>query len=418
MSTVKFDYFLWFLSGIGILITFLIASLGWLINDDFLFIVKIKELGIISFLIDFYNTWDGRQLSFPGLIQVFLHKFSAPSFSMIFYLLGFYIFSVLFFHLIFKLNLKFLTSISFCFIFSLFPFLKHIIFWQTGGVYVLFLLQGLFIIYLYIYNYVENKLLFFLLIFFLSINSQNVIIPIGIFLIISTTLKFWKNREITSKQILSFSGLALGQFFIAIAPGNFIRLEDQAGSLSLYESINNIPKLYTMMFAYAKYPLVISFLIFLYFGKFVTYSREKIYNLIILFAVLCFSSILLFAKFPGIAYPRALFLFPLLSFPLGAFIGVIFSRFINLFLSKIIIVSVNLISIYFFLNQFILVRDCSNQIKLRTEYLLNFEGSIEEVIYENIKCDKVLLLTVPSQESEWRPYLSKFYNINNLIFSE
>ncbi|MEB2782435.1 DUF6056 family protein [Algoriphagus sp. C2-6-M1] len=418
MSKVKFDYIIFILSLLGIAVTFWIASLGWLINDDFLFITNIRKTGIISFILDFYNNWDGRQLSFPGYIQAVFHKYSVPSISFVFYLIFFYFFSYRFFSLIFDLNIKFLITICFCFLFSLFPFLKHIVFWQTGGIYVLFLLQGLFIVELYLYDYIKNKWLLLLIIILLSINSQNVIIPIGIFLIISTFYKLHEDKNVLSRDYLFFLGLALGQLIVTVAPGNFIRIQNQADAQSLYESIKFLPRLYVMMFAYAKYPIFISFLIFLYLGKFVTCSIKKLYRLIFLFTFLAFSSILLFAKFPGIAYPRTLFMFPLLSFPLGAFIGVLFSKIVNLLLSKIVLVVVNILILCFFLNQFFLVKDCSDRISLRTEFLTNHQGSKNNVIYENIRCEKVILLTYPSQSQEWQPYLEKYYNISNLIFSE
>lgn len=405
-------------SVVGILLTFIISFQSWLINDDFLFIFKLREVGVMNFLKEFYLTWDGRQMTPAAIFQAVFELYLFPEISVPIYLLFFYFSIWIFFDIVFKLNYKNTIIVSFFFFFSIFPFLKNLVYWQNGGIYSLFIFQSVLLLYIFHNNKIRNIYVLVFVSFLLSLNSQNLFIPLFIFILCKIIYKFIQNKVLCKRDLLIIFSMIIGVGIVSFAPGNFIRISNQTETYSVSEILRYLPELYFSALRYAKYPFLAGFVLFLYLGSSLRgfYNNDELIRMAIIFCSLAFLSILIFAKYPGIAYPRSLFVFSFLFFPFGAFIGAILSDKLSYYMKSLPTILVCLTGILFFSYQLSVISKCSNRISERNGYLLSKSGSNDIVNYEKITCSEVLIFVIPSQEPFWRPYIKSYYNIDNLNF--
>ncbi|WP_339868380.1 DUF6056 family protein [uncultured Algoriphagus sp.] len=416
----SFEKVVFIISIIGVLITFLISFQAWLINDDFLFITNLRKLGVSNFLFEMYLNWDGRQLTPAGFFQSVFELYLYPYLSVPIYLTAFYfsVFNLL--KMLFRLAFKEIFVLTFLFTFSMFPFLKHIVFWQNGGIYSLFLLQGVLLLIIFERKPIDNLLCLFIIGLILSLTTQNLFIPIFLFVLIKVLHDFYFHNKFNSKDLIILVSMIVGIGIVSFAPGNFSRIIAQTEVNSVLDSIKFIPSLYLSVIGYAKYPLIIGFISFFYFGSNLSgmHSNYSINKFIFLFFFLSFSSILIFSRYPHLAFPRSLFMASFLCFPLGAFCGSRLSKYLHIIMRRSSIVLLLGVSLMFFIHQFYYIYKCSESIETRHNFLLSKSGSSETVNYELIKCSNILIFIVPSQQPIWQPYLKSYYNIENLRFED
>lgn len=163
-----------------------IATQRWRIHDDWLFVVRLNEMGLFNWALKYYMTWDGRFLfpaflSYWAIIKTLGFKATMVICSMV--MLGISYCMVRLVEL--KSNLKFKTGqrivlgviLNFGIWFSLRQLMVDTLYWMTAGIYIwVLLLNFLWLIWLFVKEYTKNKpsLVFYLFTFVISASAQNI----------------------------------------------------------------------------------------------------------------------------------------------------------------------------------------------------------------------------------------------------
>lgn len=399
-----------------LLVIFRLTFFTWLVGDDFGFYNSVSNSGVFTTIINFYIHWDGRQLSPAGLYQLITFKYMDVQSSILIYfilLVGLVIFSV---KISFK-NVSICNSIIICSIFllSLMPFFRDILFWQTGGVYIVFLWQSILIIYFFSYNIIKSKILILILIPFLSLNSQNIIVPVLSYFIVLPL--FYKKYNIyfdRSQYLLYMISIFIGILITNLAPGNFIRLETDTKTLGFIDAFKFFPDLVYKSIIYGKYTFIAGFLVFLYLGELYLNKKDSLL-LVLLFLILSISAISPFIFTPGLTKVRSLVVFAILCFPLGSCLGLFFLNIkkIPLLIRFAGLFSIFLIGIYLIVIQAKLMIEISSLMAKKDEFLKENSGSNDLVVYHIISNDSFFLMKTFKYDGIWKEFLMEYYNLNS-----
>lgn len=229
---------------IAMLVLASIISIGfftWPKADDFSIVNKIKEIGIFQYVVDRYNTWDGRAFSL-GIIQSFFLKYLPVEIINVIWagcliLTG--LISLKIFLYLSKINGMIKTSdyligtaiFSSVLWYGFKPHLSDTVYWATGGVYVMALLLATVWFYLWLtkFSFQQNirplyKLLFSLFTTYIGALTQNLSCALLAYMGIEIVISILKGDKAKAKRaLLMIILLSIGLLVIVVAPGNFVR---------------------------------------------------------------------------------------------------------------------------------------------------------------------------------------------------
>lgn len=393
----------------------LIISFGYYYQygDDFIFLNLLNEKNIIQAIIDKYLNWDGRHLSFGGIMQMVGFAYLGPTLSLFLGLasLSFSIWLLLK-TLILKFEFKDFISVLVLFLIGLFPFYKDVLFWQTGIIYLYFFLQSVLIIFLYKNEFHYRKIIWlYIFVFLLAFNSQNfnlaVLTYIWLYDFFKSKWSFFDEKRIVFSLLI-----ILGTIIMSIAPGNFIRIENGSDSAPQLSNILELVTIYFKAFNYCKYLLLLGiFGGILYGSRLKPYFHQEFWP----FLAAGIISLTPFLLYPDLARIRVFFLLGAFLFFSGYVLGGLtkldFIKSSGIFLAPLGIS----FGLWILFNQLLLLKDHSFQIKKRHEYLLKNSGSMS-VEVEWIKRDyDLFIIRSPDYSKEWTTDFNNHYNIENII---
>lgn len=235
-------------TGIVIILIIVLGLISWPVADDFHFYSAIKSSTVFEHSWELYMNWGGR---FSGFLLTLI-PFSIINIEYSYLIVVFYAccliitaYLLAFFLKNLSIGKKFLYydfGIITCILWlGLLPIAKEVIYWASGGVYILTTLLAIlwiFIIYTFLfkiktikYKYLSLPLLM-IFSFFIG-SSQEILSPALIFItIIMLLLARKKQKEIRFIIVLALMFLTFGTIFMYIAPGNFIRAKIGADSFN------------------------------------------------------------------------------------------------------------------------------------------------------------------------------------------
>jgi hypothetical protein len=307
-------------------------------SDDYAFMVKLDQKGILGNCVYGYLTWDGRFLAMAAFVQCFLLKYIQIQGVTFFWALtfvgsGFFLVKILLLELELTIakNLQLLLGLLLTTVFWLGSY-RHIsetVYWGTGGAYSFDLLLATLWIVWFLKTKKQSsstltKFLLFLFSFVVGATTQN--LTLGILALLFVTLVIhWLTNEKGSIGFYSllFIAVFLGLLFITLAPGNLLRLH-KTGVQTEETTIFLLIKSYLqVLLAYLKISLVlIGLSIMSGFGTYFliypnyklkwefSYSIPKTKFQIAVFLkdfkwlIVSLSTVLPFMIAPGMAFPR------------------------------------------------------------------------------------------------------------------
>ncbi|WP_298119860.1 DUF6056 family protein [Flavobacterium sp.] len=322
-----------------VILSICINTFYW--SDDYAFMVKLNQKGVLENCIYGYNTWDGRFLTLAAFFQGFLLHYVKIEAVTFFWTITF-VLSCFFLVKILQQELKIKTNKQVFFWFLLttvfwlgcYQHFSETVYWGTGGIYSLDLLLGAIWIYWYsklnVNNFTISKKIYFILFsFIVGATTQNLTIALLSLIFIDIIIKLLKKE----KRMIGFYSLLFvvvfgGMLFISLAPGNFTRIE-KTGISSIDLSFLSLIKGFLQVgFAYAKISIVLILLsiivavgmvlIIMPNAKLTTKSlfffpRNKILFIKFLsdykWFLVSLSTILPFIIAPGLAFPRTALFF-------------------------------------------------------------------------------------------------------------
>jgi hypothetical protein len=355
--------------------------------------------------------WDGRHFSIGGLIQSVYFKLFSPVFSIWFGICSFFI-SLLILIKSFKYDFK-LANLLIVFtllLIGLLPFYKDIIFWQTGVVYSVFLLQTCLSLYIYLKKNWDVSFVF-MFILILSINSQNLNITFGAYVFLNLIFKF----EDTSvkKDLLTLLAILLGTLFVSLAPGNnqrMIFMDSLILEKSSYGSL--ILSILYKSLTYSKYSLILGFFSGFLFSK----NHSSIWNFILIISI-GFASIIPFLFVPQAFSIRVVFIVAFFCFIAGLeFTAWVKNRFnFNSYYFFYLIVLSLIFGNIIFYKQFLMYKELSAKIQSREIYLQNLPNqSVGRYPYIPLP-DGLFITRSPSYEDLWKSEFLEYYRIKEFI---
>ena len=392
------------LSAFFLLLIFIAGGLTWRYGDDYLISLGFKKYQIFEYAIYLYNNWDGRHLTLPGIIQLYILKYLQANISVIIYILV-YIVTILVIRKIILIYKDFFAIkkipnallMSSLFFIAVWPLFKDVVFWQTGGAYCIHLLQGVILIYLalhFSYNKTLTNLSFirleflFIFCFLLSASSQNLSLPI---LILASFLLVYKIGFVDKNRFIKYAifiiiPIIIGIIYISIAPGNFIRMKNEI-ILPINEMPINYLNILFKFLIYSKW----SFLSGISLGLLTIVEKQskvQIKNIILIgisCLLLAFISLLPFSISSTLARIRVYF-FPMFFLWLAGWcIGIFLLKYFN---KKVILIFPAICLLiffsYFMANQILIMAPFSNKIQERRLFLEKNKGSNQIIRYEKL----------------------------------
>ncbi len=380
-------------------------------GDDFIFLNLLKEKNVFEAIIYKYKNWDGRHLSIGGLLQMVGFEYLGPFFTLIVGLIAVFLF---FFISLKSFKIEINTSSLFpsfvLFLIGLLPFYKDVLFWQTGIIYVYFLLQAIFIIFFYLRDdLLKNKLLLYFFVFVLGFNSQNFNVALLVFI---WSYDFLSGKSIfPDKKRIVFSGLIiLSTLLVSVAPGNFIRIEKGTESELAWSNLIEIGGVYLKAFNYCKYFLICGILggtLFFTISK--SFPKKEFISLVLA----GLTSLTPFILYPDLARIRVFFSMGAFLFLSGLILGSYFSKYRIALFSKVLVGVTILFGIKIMFNQSLLLRTHSFQINERHNYLLE-NSNEKDLSYKKIDRNlDLFIIRSPDYTKEWKEEFLKFYNLNS-----
>lgn len=395
-----------YLSVIFIIILVVSFNFYYQYGDDFVFLNLLRKKNIFEVIVHQYMTWDGRHLSFAGIFQMIGFAYLGPFLSLFLALiaLGIGIWCLLR-TIIDDIDYVEFVSIFVLFLIGLLPFYKDVLFWQTGIVYLYIFLQSAIIIFLYRNQDLKPNILVYILIFFLSFNSQNFNLAILGYLWCFDLLKgnfifFEKKRIIYTLLIF------LGTLVVSFAPGNFVRIENGTDSIPQWSNAFLMLGIYFKAFNYCKY----LFFAGIFGGLFLSGNSEKsLKGEFVPYLTAALMSLAPFVLYPDLARVRVFFSLGVFLF----FAGILVGKLIFYNLSKLRVLASIFIFIGFvlFLHQFILLKEHSFKIKEREKFLLSNSSSKNLVIPKVLKDEDLFIIRSPDYENEWKQEFLEYYHI-------
>ncbi len=208
-------------------------------GDDYNFMMDLKDNGVFYNCFRGYFDWDGRFLTSGALIQAVTLLYLPIELTVLIWSFCFLFSGILIYYVVIEeSNLEILKKDKHFFLLFLIPIIfwlgsfKHLsetVYWGTGGVYSYDLLIGA--IWVLIFLKIEKvkinsikKIAFIFFSFIVGASTENLTIALITLGLLSYIINFLKKQK--TKNIVDFSilGLVLGLLFIALAPGNFLRL--------------------------------------------------------------------------------------------------------------------------------------------------------------------------------------------------
>jgi hypothetical protein len=456
--------FLKILTYITIILILSISFFTWAALDDYGYYNTIKEKGITGFVKWNYIENDSRYAPIFTLAILFsLFDFKNLHIVVFIYAISFILLS-------FLLNLflnKFLKYKNDIFSFNLFicvlwlgltPILNEVVYWATGGFYILFAFFSILWI-IVIFNLATakktfrfNYLIYPLLIifsFFMGGSWQNLVPALAVFAIIIIFI-YWKDTHYKILLALSFFFLISGAIILFIAPGNYVKVNAFQGSIN-WNLIDKVEDFAAIFLDYNRTAL--NMIILSFCGSFLLVSydinslkkenyqfilKDKKTYVLLSFLFVSLLTILPFILAPIFATARAsifyiIFLFIFLfgfSFYFNSFIvWNIIRRFpkakpILLFASIILLILINFCVITLSSVTIFKAIPIKKQLKERHEYLTNlsFEERNNDIVIEPIKGEKPTLLnlgTISTDKEHWiNVGAAEIYNVKSVRLKE
>ena len=403
------------LSVLVVILVFIGAAHVWEYGDDYMNIINLKEKSPMSYIFEFYFINDGRHLSPFGIIQMYLIKYTNAPLAVFVYLLSLFFSAWLILKILFDQFSDIVVKREHLLLFyaviciSLWPLYKDVVYWLTGGVYLIALLQGVILVYTvlnYYTNFEKNNSLFqktfiALIVFLLGLNTQNLSLPI-FFLVITLTIKVYhsNSRYIYYWFAIVLLPLITSMLVTNLAPGNFERFAQENKHLgSIVNYITAGFWMYYKFFNYSKLAMLAGFIFGLYVSNyFLSYLNKGNSKVALKNAFLCFILAIIsmspFLIAPDIARIRVYFfgmLFLALSaLNLGVFIGFRFRP--NKNLNALFINAFLIYGIVFFIWQLSLMIPLSHQVSDRKKYLESVRGSSNIIEYPALEIPANLYL--------------------------
>jgi hypothetical protein len=418
ISQKNYFYLLYFIS-FCLFSTFIIfAFFSWNYGDDFLYKVAMKDKSPIQFIIELYQTHDGRHLSPFGIIQMYIIKYLDAFGGILIYLLAYILASwILFKKLLIDLSVDnkiykvYFFSFSFLLLLGLWPVYKDVLFWLTGGAYMLALLQGFLLFALLDYLLrinlnigVFKKISYSIIILLLSLNSQNLMLILLFFSIVAgyKIYIFDKNRGYQWLLIVLLP-IILSMLITSLAPGNFLRInrEEVYLDFTFFTLLENFKTIYFRFFVYSKWVVFLGLIAGLAFGYFIkekiNYKSTRFYiERMIFFAFASMLSMSPFILVPNIARIRVFFIGMVFLFITFFYLGVYWR---NLKFFKMITGTINLlplffmtVGVFFMIWQIKIVIPFNHQVEQRANFLESKRGSNDTIYYKRLLLPKELIL--------------------------
>ncbi len=390
------------------------ALLCWEYGDDYLNKIVLVGVNPIRYCWDLYFVQDGRHLSPAGFVQMFLVKYSDAPPAVFFYTILLYA-SCFFIYNAWRRDISashgswmpggllFAAVISI----ALWPLYKDVLYWLTGGYYLLALCQAVILFILVRYYIasagaisISGKIVTALGIFLMSLNSQNIMLPAIIVFGMYLLWKLVKTRRID----WGFAFVVLLPVFLAmlitnLAPGNFQRLhrEQPDGAFSAAAHAKAVVMMYLKCFSYSK----IAILGGLSFGLLIPALQSEApkreakwyFTRAFIFVLLAAISLLPFIIAPALARIRVYF-FAIIFLAIAAcYVGAWCSGFLHKRLLQVIpITAFILYGIVFFSRQLIQMHSFGKEVETRKQYLESRRGSAQPVYYPKLELPETLHL--------------------------
>lgn len=285
---------------VGFLVNLSLVCNAWYWSDDYVFMMRIEKLGVFGHLVDGYLTLDGRFLSLQGLLQASLIGFFSPLAIIAIWnlLFGVFSFSILSF-ITFEFNIKryilgysvinrilLFIVIYYALWFSFAYILSDILYWATGGVYIVNLV--IYSLFLFFFSKLLKSQTPSGLVFLIILGVNGGLIGINgafsllCFLFIEFSLHFQmvrKNNYLKSIFVGGFFSVIAGMLLNLFSPGNYSRasIHESSFDLSIIELIKVFPEIlarysYYSLFAF----LMAGFFIYYVFGAHVFIDKKKL----------------------------------------------------------------------------------------------------------------------------------------------
>jgi hypothetical protein len=309
---------------------------------------------------------------------------------------------------------------------------KDVLFWLTGGAYMLMLLQGIFLtnICLNLIDTTETKpvkkiyiVFSFVLIFILSLNTQNLMIAIMVFNLIYI---FQKKKNIFNNLILIILPIILGMIFVSMAPGNFIRINKEQPdlNLSIMHILSNAISIYAKFLVQAKTIIIAALLFGFYIFYFQIQKRNSLLFYLKRISLFTFLSLLSLSPFifvPVLARIRVFFVALVFLFIAVVYLAICISGYLKVVYFKHIVAA----SILFFLLfaiKFMYVQDkllynFAKEVKIRADYLESKRGSNEIVTYKRLIIPDSLYIIRWADYKNYGDWdkVKEYYNLKDYI---
>ncbi|MFZ4671734.1 MAG: hypothetical protein ACOYLT_06950 [Flavobacterium sp.] len=288
---------------------------------------------------------------------------------------------------------------------GIWPLYKDVLFWLTGGAYMLLLLQGIFLI-VFMEKYFRfqgtiskiKKSGLFILVFILGLNTQNLMLPV-LFISLARAYQIYlsNSKRIVEWLLVITLPIIFSMIFTSFAPGNFLRLhkEQTIIDLSPFTLFQNSITIYLRFFNYSKWVAFTGFIFGLSIPYFIeNYSHNfkkhsKLYlKRFLFFFFLSFLSMLPFILAPNIARIRVYFIGMIFLYIAFLFLGLKFTglnsivkkyKFINLLTSSIL-----LVGIFYMIFQIQLLIPFSKEVEKRKEFLESKRKTKEIISYKKL----------------------------------
>jgi len=245
-------------------------------NDDWVFLNKINDIGIIGFIKDSYNTWQGR-FSYYFIFSLFLKIYAFTKTTVLIILLLITTGVTSFYLFIKKLNnqFDFITTLSL----ALFVFNISIIgaldftsfFWICASAYYIILYATIFFVVLVLSkNNTINLIYIILASIIIGGGAESYTSFVILFFAIYILSNFIFNKKVNPRDILVFMILSFCFIIMLKAPGNKIRMTLYEQSNSISKLIKNSIKPFFQLLVYISpkfFIYIFSSLPFIYFGS-------------------------------------------------------------------------------------------------------------------------------------------------------
>lgn len=329
------------------------ALFCWIYGDDYLYKFQMRGISPLEFIVNLYYQHDGRHLSPFGVIQMFMIKYLSAPPGILIYLAAYIVASLIIFKMIIRdvaMNMRFnITSFGIFtagLLVGLWPLYKDVLYWLTGGAYMLALLQAVTLVYLFEVlktrcSSVNNvrSILLGICVFVLALNTQNVMLPVLGWIAFRIYLKAQKANK-WSLIIQFIMPVICAVLVTNLAPGNFKRITAEQSPLEFdaLEVIETFIFIVGKFLRYSKWALLGGVLVGMYlsveqaYHRHVSRSKMKLLGFRVLyFVILAVLSLMPFILVPDMARIRVYFFGMIFLFMAGYYLSFLFVRMLKQF---------------------------------------------------------------------------------------